>query len=409
SDMAWPQAPNSFNERIKLIRSTYSDEAGFHWMQRWTRSGEPFSDLYWVHNSSFAKDGWRGDDARRTQTIRSCLSQELLLQHTNDLERRLEALTGNRPEDVAHLFGRIRQLSDGPGRDGRLLVQLAKKLGEVASAVNAIYIGEGDQDRKDKERELAEQHIRELRRTLAKTAPVAEFLSALAMAPEMVVRAFERAAQDAAGDDEGALGSVGFEEFYKSLCSIFVARFDKELDRDARWIRELSSDPDTKAKLCTRFKQFTGADWFRKPIESAADPIIASYDVSNTNVEALGSVVSAIWNRNMVWLGSMPPAPAGPEHRPPRLRSRFAASERILEHWSAHLAERYQQLSDPRNKTLSANVRLGEIRRAVRQSIGAFLGSEAATVSRGEEWSRAVEEIREMHAKLSEPELAAGA
>jgi hypothetical protein len=379
SDLLFLKEADVFTGKIKDLKVHYC--RGLDWMDQW-RDGRPFSEIYWVHNP-------KADAAKPTASIeRSVLDarvqalcqSQVFLQHVADAKKRLEAVLDNPPRDVEMLFDRIRSLTKASSRTERLAQATLGSLESLVADVNLIYIGPGDQKRTREAREHATRHVRALEGALRKAPAVSSFLRALEMPAPLAERCYRRAADITAGGDEDGVGDVEFDTYYSQLRAEFVNRLQKQISskRDAAWIQALQGGGSVAIggsvleEISGRFCQLPKLDWFKGEIERAVKPLFDRFPANAMPLAALGAITAAVWNRNMVWLGEVPPAQSEPAQLPPQLRGRFAAAKSLLQHWEERLPEVYEKLVDPRQKAAQHNIKLGELRSELLGAIVAF-------------------------------------
>jgi len=406
SDVVALNGADNFKNKLEDMKRIYCAE--LDWMENWYE-GNPFSNIHWVHNPEApgaAKLSELGQE-RRESTITRCLELPDFNKHVKHPESKLRALLESPARDVENLFAEIRARVDSDARTVRLASKALDLLQELVELANANYIGLGDLRRANEELKRAKQHVDALRVALQKTQSVSDFLRALEMPSAAVERAFRRASQIAAGEDQDENGVVAFDAFYGQLCEAFVARFDKEMGRDAGWLRELKKVDEagrtTKlAEIQSRFRQMPSAPWFRDAMEKGTNHLIKWHDPNNIPIEALGSIGSMVWNRSMVWLGDVPKAPMRPDASPPRLRDRNAASEFILAHWDIQLPLAYQSLVDPSKRTLPHNRALGELRRELLSEVSKFRPQVRELAERSGSWATIQTRLDDLHGKLTD-------
>ncbi len=404
ADQAWEKAPQGFSSVIQNLEREYSKEP--NWIAHWSpiTPREPrFTDVYWVHNPRYAKPPLHNAPAGEIEAkLKRCLAVDEVTRYLRNPRERLAAITKNPPEDVGLLFDRLREVTRADRRLGRLCELVAERMVELHGRAPG-YIGRGDVERCRQAREAAGSHVRALRETLRRKPHVfSEFLHALSVSPEIVVRAFRRAADATARNEEDQFGVVGFEEFFDALTATFISRIDRELEREARWTRDLA--PEIREHLVRQFRRLPSQNWFKGRLQAASAALINDFDPEATNVEALSSVVSSIWNRCMVWLDDLPPAPLRPAELPPRLRRESAATLSILEHWERRLPEVYERLDDPNDCARAHNMRLGALLAALRHAIEAFLAAvdrHATEVPNVDSWRLAIGRMKRLLADLS--------
>ena len=401
SDVIFSNGAPAFEAKVRDLREKYS--SAFDWMDDWA-DHQPFRDIYWVHNPTVDGAIPLGDmpDDERDARIRECLEQPLLEKYTAQPEQRLRAMFVKPPSDVDGLFAAIRSKSDPERRIVELASKLTGSFTEIFNPSEAAYIGAGDGQRATAEAELAKRHVDCLEKALAKTHVVAEFLSALELPARLVSKTYEQVTLGMEADEDEIVESVDFDEIYRAVCAVFVSRFEKAMSRSTKWSRRLDEvDQDLKSELSARFRLIPSSPWFRDEIERAVRPMVSGYDVGRMNVGAFSSAVSAIWNRNMVWLGRIPEAPLEPANRPPKLRSRRAASKSILEHWRSMLPIRYKELFDPVSRSDRSNLELGEIRRSLSEDLSVFLRDVAGI---DEQLIDLTNDVERMNARILEAE-----
>jgi hypothetical protein len=107
-----------------------------------------------------------------------------------------------------------------------------------------------------------------------------------------------------------------------------VNRLQKQISskRDAAWIQALQGGGSVAIagsvleEISGRFCQLPKLDWFKGEIERAVKPLFDRFPANAMPLAALGAITAAVWNRNMVWLGEVPPAQSEPAQLPPQLR-----------------------------------------------------------------------------------------
>ena len=375
------EAFRSVIEKIERAYVTREHGSRSDWWNHWHGQQASFDRVYWTHNPVVVGAGHlRGlkekesePDGFRRQ-IESCFV-DVVARHTK-IER-IEAVL-NPPADVEGLFDDLQQLA-APAATRRLeslLRKAIRELGVLTSSARRVYRGAGDPERNDRLREEARRHVAGLERLVRDQRPdlLARLLHLVSMPPEAVAAAFRDAAEVAASAADDVYGILRFPAFYERLKETFLRRFDMEKcsQREiwsvvSRSVQDQDQDGDRWIQsLDGYFKQMPNLEWFGKMIERAAGPLIDDYDTSATPVEALSEIVSAAWNRCIVWLpgggtGESAGVPAGkmfPANLPPKLRNRSAASERILEHWRQRLPEVYVEIIDARGAGTDENKRL---------------------------------------------------
>ena len=410
SDLVWGSGAQSFVAKIGQLKEKYCE--GLDWMEQWWE-GQPFNRIYWVHNPDAvgAKKPGDWDASHRESTIQRCLEMGEFNKHVGEPRKRLEALVGTPekpPTDVADLFNDLRGQISPDRRVRKLIDRALDKVEKLAAAVNSSYIGDQDHKRTEEERALALKHVAALKKALSKDASVSHFLRALDMPASAMERAYQRAAHQASRDNEGN-DRCDFDSFYNELCAMFTERFDKALRAESTWLRELGAGAGADnsntvlAQIQARFSKMPNAPWFREAMENALAPMIEAFDSANLPIQALGSIGSAVWNRNMVWLGSVPEAPMYPAESPPRLRLRNAASEAILLHWKGRLSEVYATIDDPEKKTARHNLALGIVRRELSAAVGAFRAQlEQGSRATEPEWNSIRARLENLQKELAE-------
>ena len=405
SDMVFANGAPAFEAKVRDLREKYSSE--FNWMDDW-EGHQPFREIYWVHNPTV--DGAiqlaEKPVQEQNQRILECLEQRLLEKHTAMPELRLRSMFETPPGDVDLLFEAIRSKADSDRREADLARFLISALQEMLTPVNAVYIGPGDGARTEAERQLAETHVALLRKALKRSSAVADFLHVLSVPADFVAKAYEKAVRDLAADEEIGGEAIDFDDIYSSICAAYVGRFEKEMARTVGWASRLEeSSQSLKVELAARFKRIPNCQWFHDSIKKAVQPFV-QYDAANTNVEALASIFSAIWNRNMVWLGKIPEAPLEPSRLPPTLRGKRAASEAILEHWEEQLPACYAMLVDPASRATGSNIGLREIRQDFLPAVNEFLKTFDDQSANMSLWGGMIETLEGIRDDLSESEEA---
>jgi hypothetical protein len=197
------------------------------------------------------------------------------------------------------------------------------------------------------------------------------------MPSSLLERAYKKAAHRASENTDDN-GDVEFDSFYEELLRAFSERLDKSLQREAAWLTELRKTASERGQAAglegirSRFARLPSAPWFHKSMKDAIGQMIERNDPANVPLHALGSIGSALWNRNMVWLGRVPEAPMRPADSPPKLRARNAASISILDHWEKWLGHAYISAIDPEQRNLHHNRQLGDHRRKLLASVLEF-------------------------------------
>ena len=410
SDLVFGIGPEAFNAKIGQLKEKYCE--GLDWMERWWER-QPFTNIHWVHNPDAVgakkPSDYPGD--QREATIQRCLELPEFNRHVAEPEHRLRALVGTSEHaatDVQDLFENLRGRIDSRARVTRLVDRALGELEQMVAKVHAVYLGHIDRTKAEAERELSRAHVQSLRRALRKDAAVSSFLRALEMPSWTLEKAYKKAAH-LAGDDNEGNGEVDFEAFYDQLLAAFAERLDKGLHGDAAWLKELRRAPSegvqtSLADISARFGQMPSAPWFRNAMKGAVGQMIEAHDPANVPVHALGSIGSAVWNRNMVWLGLVPEAKMRPADSPPKLRSRNAASVSILDHWEQRLGDAYVSIYDPQKRNLEHNRRLGEYRQKLLQAVRTFQESVSGT-----EWGQTCARLEKLRRDLEDGDQEGGA
>ena len=376
SDLLFVQSAEVFTGKIKALRSYCH---GLDWMGQW-HGGRPFNEIYWVHNPNSDVAVPIKERGRLDALVQKLCQSQDFLQHVADAKKRLEAVLDNPPRDVEMLFDRIRSLTKASSRTERLAQATLDSLESLVAKVNLIYIGPGDKGRTSEERKRAAEHVRALEGALKKAPAVSSFLRALEMPAALAERCYRRAADITAGGDEDGVGDVEFDTYYSQLHAEFVNRLQKQISskRDAAWIQALQGGGSVAIggsvleEISGRFCKLPKLDWFKGEIERAVKPLFDRFPANAMPLAALGAITAAVWNRNMVWLGEVPPAQSEPAQLPPQLRGRFAAAKSLLQHWEERLPEVYEKLVDPRQKAAQHNINLGGLRSDLLGAIVAF-------------------------------------
>ena len=374
-----------FGSRIKEIDAKYC--GGLPWLRQWSPAG-PFRRVHWVHNPALdisrkpARLSVGSKDAIRS----AYRTDEEVLLHVDRAEDRLEALLREPPLDVQGLFEALRSVVLRVDRDERIVGSVLDQLELLVRDADRDYLGRNDPARIKRERDDAAADVEALELALGRGLnPVSEFLRALQMTASDAQHAHVEAADERAGRDAGEVGTVGFDDFYKSLRQRFALRLDERLRRGGAWLQFMqdSRNPGQGrvASLEQHFRDMPAAAWFRGRVESAVGAMVRNQNASTLANPALGAVTASLWNRSMVWLDRVPEVELDLPPVPPRLRPSNAASEKILRHWRERLPDVYAGLVDPKNTSRPGNEDLGILRADLLAAVRPMLA--AVKASRG--------------------------
>lgn len=368
-----------FGNRIKEIDAKYC--GGLPWLRQWSQAG-PFRRVHWVHNPALdtSRKPASLTHAARAAIRAAYLADEEVLLHVDQSENRLEALFAEPPRDVSDLFEVLRSVVLRVDRDERIIQSVLDQLELLVRDTDRDYLGRNDPARIKRERDDALVDVAALELALGRGLnPVSEFLRALQMTAADAQHAHAEAADERAGRDAGEVGTVGFDDFYRSLRQRFALRLDERLRRGGAWIQFMqdSRNPGQGriASLEQHFRDIPGADWFRARVESAVGGMVRNQSASTFANPALGAVTASLWNRSMVWLDRPPEVERALPLVPPKLRPTNAASEKILCHWRERLPDVYANLVDPRNTSRPGNADLGILRRDLLAAVHSLLAA----------------------------------
>lgn len=411
SDMHFANGVDKFMGKLDDLKSKYCQ--GLDWMEHW-HEGNPFQHIYWVHNPNVTGGAKISDikPATQNECVAACLNLAVFNQHVGDPEARLRAMLEVPPTDVDLLFRKIRAITDTDARSRRLAQWTVEALSELVEKANSAYIGKGDRERTEAERACALVHVEALSKALKKTQAVSDFLRALDLPSSTIERCYRKAASVAAGDQAEGDGVVDFDSFFDQLLQAFFAKFEKDVDatRDAGWMKELgklsrNQGTNLVAEIKSRFRQIPSSPWFRKSIESATADLFRIHNAGDLPIQALGSITSMAWSRNMVWLNHVPAAPMSPPSLPPIMRAGNAASESILAHWRQYLPEAYAALIDPSKCTQIHNQKLGEVRKELHDALKIFLAAGTLKRQTSVGWGSIQKQLTDLQTSLAEKQL----
>lgn len=367
----WSKAQN----RLEAIKKEYSP-ADFDWMGKW-RMGRPYDGIYWVHNPA-VKIGASGraqlhsmEVDRKDAFLHGCLGSRLIQAHTSEADKRLNALFGNPPRDVDGLLEGIRYCvaAAGARRVPGLAARVLDEVRAAVAAINAGYMGPASREAVERAERDAAEHLSVL--SELSISGIASLLEGLSIGSGHVLDAWKRARERWAREEPDAQGSVPFECFYEELVAIFSHEFKRKV-ADSRWRREVvKRSKDLAASIESRLGQLPNSRWFRDAIERKAGPLLAQ-NAMGVRRGRLLLVVSAQWNRSMVWLAADPPPGDEPLPDAPVVRSDKANCRGVMAHWNVTLGTAYRNLVDERSLAQPYNLDLGRIRDLAAHAINSF-------------------------------------
>lgn len=387
-------APHQMVQRVKALHG-YSERTP-SWMTNWGGPGGCFRSVYWVHNPKLADKDWIGrsvgdaksDEERNRRTrvsgdIKEASRRSEIVDHTaGSVEEAIGRLLQwsddeNRQwsggEDVSALYSEIQRLNDPDGRIAGFVRTAIEPIEHMVHDIDAIYVGRGDGDRSRLEETRARADIDALKGSLQRNVLV-DLLDLVSISSRMVERAFWEAANLDTEDSGHSVSVVPFDRFYDALKRKFRRRFEKESEKAGRPLSVITPS-EARDSLLARFKRFPELEWFRKGLEDAVGSKVSAYNPSDVRIEAVASIARMVWNRQMVWLGEVPPVERVGlvDDGAPTLQESSAASLKILRHWESRLATTYLGLVDPKTCDSDHNLRLQEFRDRFGRVVDNFL------------------------------------
>lgn len=410
SDTIFTKTDIAIENTIIEMTKKYSNT--LPWMEKWDEQ-KPFKNIFPVHNPSAHGASLKDmDENKRKKIVDICAQQPHILKHIEMPRYRLNALAGLAPSgesaDVTLLMEHIKKTIESV-RDKRLVNLTQRALDIVKSIIDkiqVIYIGPGDKRKVDQEKKLALEHVQALRNALKKTQSVSDLLRALDVPITNIKMAWRATQKKLVSEDEEGSGAVTFEDFYPNLVSAFGKHFVRKFS-DAKSLKNQLKTLDGRnvyTEIQSHFHILPTAKWFRDSIQESIRPLLEAYDSAAMPLEALASIVHVVWNRNMVWLGQVLDAPMHPKHLPPKLRPQKAASSLILDHWQNRLPEVYATLVDPERCTQKSNLKLGDLRKEILQTLQKLLKEiNDQPTNDNESWAKLTTEVSGLEKLLSEP------
>jgi hypothetical protein len=369
----WLKAQN----RLEAIRKEYSaPEFNFDWMRNWD-GGRPFTNVFWVHNPNVKHGSSSGprlfelDDARKREFIDGCSRSKVLAMHSEDLRARMSAMFDEKPSDVDGLLDSIRSHADAAGwrRVPALASRILDEMRAAIASVNAGFMGRASKQAVDRAQADALEHIAAL--SELSIPAIASLLDGLTVSSQNVLDAWKRSRDRAAREEPDSSGGVPFDCFYEELIAIFSHEYKRKA-AGARWQHEVSKrSKDLAASIETKLAQLPSSGWFRDAIERQAGPLLEQ-DTMGIRRARLLLVVSAQWNRCMVWLAPEPPPSQEPVPAAPTLRGRKGSHRTVIQHWQSALPDAYRMLVDGRSLAQPYNIELGELRDSAARVLVAF-------------------------------------
>ncbi len=397
--------PTRINDRVKEL-GRYSPP-DLDWLGNWGGAGRPFRSVFWVHNPEQAEPAdWIqqkvGDEEACRAMVERCCEQSEFARHTHDQGESLHRLLRGEGEDIDELFDEIRRLASDEDRNRHLLGSIMGGIESLVAQVDSVYIGPGDTANADRARQEAVDHIASLDKALQRHV-VVDLLELVSLRGHHVEEAFHIAAREAIGDAGDTIGVVHFDAFYEILKRRFHHRIDDAWGTGGAVDRPIGliEPAEAGSGLLARFKQFPDLDWFQTGIREAVRDRLEAYNASDVRIEAVASIAAMVWNRQMIWLGEVPPVDRiGLEGGgAPGLQGNGASSRRILEHWKKRLPIAYKSLVDPKARTEPFNTRLMELRSELLAAIGRFLATPGVET---DGLADRIGEIRRMQDRLDE-------
>ena len=374
-----------FGDRLGLIKQTYSKDS--LWFTKWC--GGAFSRIYWVHNpkahNAGSPDRFRASDPATFAAIkRNYMLDKQVGEHLGaEKEARFEAIF-NSPTDVDGLFGCLRALTVGVKREERLLSSVFDVLDRLIDGSEADYLGADNSRRTADERRAAALDMGFLEQAMDQGRnPVSHLLRALQVTPAAVQRACRRAAEEAAGIDEGRVGILNVDDFYGALSADFAGRFEDQLPQLVELCSVKQQGADELGaihrldSIKQHFIQLSRLDWFRSRV--LTERVVGMFDTRDAEWLAtnavLATTVSSAWNRNVVWLDREVAVPETLPQLPPTRRKAHASSAKIIEHWKRRLPDVYVALVDPKGASSPGNKDLGTMREALAIAVRELQGA----------------------------------
>ncbi len=401
--------PDRINSRAKALRD-YSPP-DLDWFVNWGGEGRPFRSVFWVHNPERAEPrDWIqqkvGNEEACERMVDLCLEQSDFARHTHDQGESLRRLLRGKGEDIDGLFDAIRRRASDEDRYRHLLGAISGGIESLVAQVDSVYIGPGDTINAERARQEAADHIAALKDALQRHV-VVDLLELVSLRGHHVEEAFHIAAREAIGDAGDTIGVVHFDAFYEILKRRFHHRIDDAWGTGGAVDRPIGliEPAEAGSGLLARFKQFPDLDWFQEGIRVAVRDRLEAYNASDVRIEAVASIAAMVWNRQMVWLGEVPPVDqVGLEGGgAPQLKGNGESSRQILKHWERRLPIAYQTLVDPKARTEPFNTRLMGLRSELLAAIRRFLGASSVE---SDCLADRISEIRRMQDRLDEGDTA---
>lgn len=410
SDTIFTKTDIAIENTIIEMTKKYSNT--LPWMEKWDGL-QPFKNIFPVHNpSAYGASLKDMDKNKRKEIVDICSQQPHILRHIEMPREKLIALAGLDPSgesaDVTLLIEHIKKTVESV-REKRLVNLTQRALDIVKSIIDkiqVIYIGPGDKQKVDQEKKLALEHVQALRNALKKTQSVSDLLRALDVPIVNIKMAWRATQKKLVSEDEEGSGVVTFEDFYPNLVSAFGKHFVRKFS-DAKSLKNQLKTLDGRnvyTEIESHFHILPTAKWFRDSIQVSIMPLLEANDSAAMPLEALASIVHVVWNRNMVWLGQVLDAPMRPKYLPPKLRPQKAASSLILDHWQTRLPLAYATLVDPKRCTQTSNLKLGDLRKEILQTLQKLLKEIKDLPPNGNEsWAKIIIEVSGLEKLLSVP------
>ena len=252
-----------------------------------------------------------------------------------------------------------------------MLSSIFDVLERLIDGSEADYLGADNSKRTADEKRAAELDMEFLEQALEQGHnPISHLLRALQVTPAAVQRACRRAANEAAGIDEGRVGVLNADGFYNAMSADFASRLEDQMPQ----LIELCSIKNPKEhegsavyrldSIKRHFVQFSRLQWFHSRV--LTDRVLGMFHTRDAESLAtnpvLATTASTAWNRNIVWLDEEPVVPEALPPLPPTRRKVHASSVKLIAHWKQHLPKVYVTLVDPKGASSPGNKDLGTMR-----------------------------------------------